>query len=293
MDATPIIIKKKKGHSGGHHGGSWKVAYADFVTAMMAFFMVMWIMGLSDETRAQIQGYFKDPLAFAKTQQASRTLVAPKGMQQSKPGSGHQGQSQTQTPYTDDRKAMDKLKQELEKALKSPELAKFLEHIKIQVTAEGLRIEFLEDKNDFFETGSAELKPGALKVINALGPSLTASGRQMIIEGHTDSVPFNNDPMGNLVLSSGRASSLADALGKTGVPNTKCSVKGLADRELRDPEHPASGVNRRVSILLPFEAAVTASERKPKDEISQLMDRKTIPGVSLKPQGPNLAQVKK
>src|SRR3954454_6800098 len=76
MDATPIIIKKKKSHAHAHHGGSWKVAYADFVTAMMAFFMVMWIMGLSDDTRTKIQGYFNDPMAFNKTQPSSKTIIS-------------------------------------------------------------------------------------------------------------------------------------------------------------------------------------------------------------------------
>src|SRR2546421_11419378 len=78
MDATPIIIKRKKAHGHAHHGGSWKVAYADFVTAMMAFFMVMWIMGLSQDTRAQIQGYFNDPLGFVKNEPKSKINIMPK-----------------------------------------------------------------------------------------------------------------------------------------------------------------------------------------------------------------------
>src|SRR5690242_2935046 len=75
MDGTPIIIKKKKHEEHGHHGGSWKVAYADFVTAMMAFFMVMWIMGLSDQTRAQISGYFNDPLGYSKVEPKSENIA--------------------------------------------------------------------------------------------------------------------------------------------------------------------------------------------------------------------------
>src|SRR5580704_8712172 len=84
-DGTPIIIKKVKGHGHAHHGGSWKVAYADFMTAMMAFFMVMWIMGLSDETKAQVAGYFNDPLGFKKSEQKSKTLVTPKAVPGSQP----------------------------------------------------------------------------------------------------------------------------------------------------------------------------------------------------------------
>ncbi|HWA82053.1 MAG TPA: flagellar motor protein MotB, partial [Fimbriimonadaceae bacterium] len=86
MDATPIIIKKKKSHGHAHHGGSWKVAYADFVTAMMAFFMVMWIMGLSEDTKTKIQGYFNDPINFMKSQAHGSVVISPKSMPISKPG---------------------------------------------------------------------------------------------------------------------------------------------------------------------------------------------------------------
>ena len=145
---TPIIIKKvKKSHGGGHHGGSWKVAYADFVTAMMAFFMVMWIMGLSDETRAQIQGYFNDPIAFTKNQPKSKTVIPIKGSPSSKPT---QNKWQPGRAYQADQKAMKQIKTELEQALaKSPELKKFLTRVEFQITSEGLRIEFLEDQRRF------------------------------------------------------------------------------------------------------------------------------------------------
>src|SRR6188472_3487021 len=120
MDATPIIIKKKKAHHAAHHGGSWKVAYADFVTAMMAFFMVMWIMGLSDDAKAQIQGYFNDPVGFVKNQPKSKSVITLPGNVKPKPGSA------TGQPYEQDHKAMKKLKENLEQALKaSPELEKF------------------------------------------------------------------------------------------------------------------------------------------------------------------------
>src|SRR5689334_15823960 len=105
MDGTPIIIKKKKSHGHAHHGGSWKVAYADFVTAMMAFFMVMWIMGLSDETKAQIQGYFNDPVGFVKNEPKSHSVIALKSVPTTKKPVQSAGQ-----PYQDDHKAMEKLK---------------------------------------------------------------------------------------------------------------------------------------------------------------------------------------
>src|SRR5579862_7924672 len=206
-DGTPIIIKKVRAHGGhAHHGGSWKVAYADFVTAMMAFFMVMWIMGLSDETRAQIQGYFNDPIGFAKNMPRNKAVISPKVVPLTKPGTGMTGADK---PYQNERKEMADLKRELQKATAGLDK---LFHVDIQITPEGLRLEFIEDKNDFFETGSAVLKPGALEIIRAIAPRLAASNRRMVVEGHTDSVPFGNDPMGNFNLSGDRAKALADAL---------------------------------------------------------------------------------
>src|SRR5579862_1773382 len=133
MDATPIIIKKVKGHGHAHHGGSWKVAYADFVTAMMAFFMVMWIMGLSDDTRTKIQGYFNDPVAFDKRQPATKTVIPIKGSPVPKAGTTKHGQAAGNDgqPYRAERKAMAELKQQLEQKLRSsPDLVKYLEHVK-------------------------------------------------------------------------------------------------------------------------------------------------------------------
>jgi chemotaxis protein MotB len=284
MDATPIIIKKRKSHDHPHHGGSWKVAYADFVTAMMAFFMVMWIMGLSDSTRAQIQGYFNDPLAFDKAHSRGKLVIAPPSTPISQPG---QAPPQASKPAQDEHKDMKELKGEFEKSLKnSPDLIKYLDHIKFLLTEEGLRIEFIEDRDDFFQSGSAELKPGALKVIQALAPKLAASGRPLSIEGHTDAVPFQGKPWGNLELSTNRALSLAAALGAAGEPAGKCKdVKGFGDSNLRDPQHPTSAVNRRVTILLPFVTPSTATTPMPKDEVKHAMSGNVIPpkieGVSL------------
>jgi chemotaxis protein MotB len=281
MDATPIIIKKKKAHAHAHHGGSWKVAYADFVTAMMAFFMVMWIMGLSDDAKAQIQGYFNDPIAFVKNQPKSKTVITLPGNVKPKPGNS------TGEPYEQEHKAMKDLKENLEQALKSPELEKFLEHIDIQITDEGLRVEFLEDKNDFFESGQAVLRPGAMKVIKTLGPKLAQSNRAIGVEGHTDSVPFNGSRNGNFVLSSDRATSLMVALAGTGVSKFSY-VKGLADQELRDPHHPTSGVNRRVTLLLPYAVPITANAPMPKDEVSRLITDAIRPKTVLAPASINV-----
>jgi chemotaxis protein MotB len=183
---------------------------------------------------------------------------------------------------------MKKLKENLEQALKAtPELEKFLDHIDMKITDEGLRIEFLEDKNDFFESGKAVLRPGALQVIRALGPKLAKSNRPIGVEGHTDSVPFNGDPNGNFRLSTERAVALQGALGATGVSKFRY-VKGLADQELRDPDHPTSAVNRRVTLLLPYVAPITASAPMPKDEVAKLIESSIKPETNLGPSAINV-----
>jgi chemotaxis protein MotB len=259
---------------------------------MMAFFMVMWIMGLSDDTRTKIQGYFNDPIGFTKNQPRFKTVIAPKSSPAGMPGQKSDTISQ---PLKNEQKSMKTLKSEVEKALKAnPDLRKFLAHLDIKVTAEGLRIEFLEDKEDFFEVGKAELKPGALKLVKTLAPMLASTGHAMGIEGHTDSTPFAGDPYRNLLLSSDRAGALAVALGHAGVPAEKFNyVKGFADRELRDPLHPTSAVNRRVTILMPFTTPVTATTLLPKDQIFKSMGASVIPGFGVAPQKPNVLVDKK
>lgn len=289
---TPIIIKKKKvaGH-GGHHGGSWKVAYADFVTAMMAFFMVMWIMGLSPETKEKIQGYFNDPHGFMKNLPRTKTVIAINGMPVSKAG---ESKNPAATPFEREHESQKALEKDIKKSVsESQQLKEIMEHVDIQLTPEGLRIEFLEDKNDFFQSGGSVLKPSALKVINLIGPKLAASGRPVIVEGHTDAVPFAGDPLRNFALSTERAVALQTALGRTGIAADKfLYVKGMGDRELRDPEHPTSGVNRRVTILLPFNSPQNAKIEMPKEEIKHVERESLVPGINLRPSLPKIADPK-
>ena len=252
MDGTPIIIKRKKHAPHAHHGGSWKVAYADFVTAMMAFFMVMWIMGLSEDTKQQISGYFNDPMGFSKVQPLSKNIVKFKGMEAPKPG---RAQSEGSQAFSDEQKEIEKLANQIEAALtSSPDLKTLLQHLEVTITDEGLRIEFVEDAGAvFFESGRATIKPEAAKLIGKVAPVLASSGRLMIVEGHTDAKPFNNDPFGNSKLSSGRAYAMVEALARNGVSAKQISqVRAYADTKLKKPSEPYDFSNRRVSILLPF-----------------------------------------
>jgi len=252
-DGTPIIIKKKKAHGhGGHHGGSWKVAYADFVTAMMAFFMVMWIMGLSDQTRAQIQGYFNDPLGFTKNEPKAKVNISPPGEQYARVG-----RSQSAGAH-DARKEMreaESVKEQIEEELRDPEsgLEGLKRDVEIAVTDEGLELQFIERDKAFFAVGSAVLTPNARKLISRIAPILANTERPLMIDGHTDSRPYPGTGYDNWDLSGDRAHAMRRALMAGGVQQKQIvSVRGNADRKLKVPEDPLNPTNRRVIVLLPF-----------------------------------------
>jgi chemotaxis protein MotB len=265
-EGTPIIIKKKKVHGGhAHHGGSWKVAYADFVTAMMAFFMVMWIMGLSDQTRAQIQGYFNDPLALGKSEPKSTTIVGPKSQMVQRSGN-------PQAPPANSKDAKqihairDRLMHELASASKVPGLDKLVE---VTVTDEGLRIELMDSRDAaFFKSGSAQLLPAAWPVIKQLAPIIADTHRKYIVEGHTDSVPYPSTSYDNWNLSQDRANSLRRALQQTGVSSINLvGIRALADTKLKFVNDPTNPKNRRVTILLPYGSEQLAALDLPKDDL--------------------------
>lgn len=267
MEGTPIIIKKKKAHGHGHHGGSWKVAYADFVTAMMAFFMVMWILGLSDEAKAQISGYFNDPMGYSKTAPMSRNIVKFPGT----PATGGKmadqrtniNKAQRLTIVYLYKKIHEEIKNAIAKGLKgeggkSVDIKHLAENLDVSITKEGLRIEFKESATPvFFESGSATIKPDGLVLIRRLATILAKSGRPMKVEGHTDSVPYARAGYDNWDLSGDRANAMRRALMSGGIPSSQfLTVAGYADTRLRDPDRPTHPSNRRVSILLPIPESV-------------------------------------
>src|SRR4051812_35458908 len=158
-NAPVIIVKKKSGHKHGHHGGAWKVAYADFVTAMMAFFLVMWIVGQDKPTRAAIAGYFRDPGAF---QQTGRGVLP--GSESGVTG----GPANSGTKNIDLKDALQKAAEHLREAIEArPSFASLKNRIEIKVSDEGLRIELREAPNDgFFASGSAMMKPETVELLN-------------------------------------------------------------------------------------------------------------------------------
>jgi chemotaxis protein MotB len=231
----PIIIIKKKGGHGGHHGGAWKVAYADFVTAMMALFIVLWLMGSSSKVKQAVAGYFNDPKGTA-------------GLL----GTTMSGTGDTVQPFST--KELEKLKERLEAEIKArKDLEKLAKQIEITITPEGLRIELIEDKaGTFYESGSARLSASGQELLGLLGTELKTLPNNLLIEGHTDAAPYSADTSyGNWELSADRANSARRLLQQDGVRDDQVTqVRGYADQFLRVKNNPLDPSNRRISILV-------------------------------------------
>jgi chemotaxis protein MotB len=250
-DQKKIIIKKKiAGHGGGHHGGSWKVAYADFVTAMMAFFMVMWIVGMDDQAKDSIEGYFANPVGFKKGY----------GSGSSPMGSGNTpvlGRRETPMPARmAEETAMASAAQRLQQAFRDSTLSGFSENVSVSLSPEGLRVEFGEGLvgDATFASGSAVMTGPMLRALAFLGAEIAPLPNNVIIEGHTDGVPLMR-PGGysNWELSADRANAARRALQTQGVDDGRVvSVRGFADRAPKIADFPNDPRNRRISILLPF-----------------------------------------
>jgi len=251
-DAQPIIIKKKKGGHGGHHGGAWKVAYADFVTAMMSLFIVLWLMSsTSKQTQDEIAGYFRDPKGSAtKHAKESRTIVEDKKQ--------------------DD---MNALKKDLQHAINEiNDLNKLKKQIEITVTSEGLRIELIEDaKGTFFETGSAQATPALVEILKVLADKLKELPNSLSIEGHTDAQPYTKATnYGNWELSTDRANVARREMQRDGIRNDQVSqVRGFAAQRLHFPDKPFDAGNRRISLLVQNLADSPAKTIDPKANVAE------------------------
>jgi len=232
---APIYVIKKKGGHGGHHGGAWKVAYADFVTAMMSLFIVLWLMNSSEKVKQAVAGYFNDPKGTGKL---LGTLMA--GTGESIPAS--------------QKEQMEKLKEKLEQEIKAKkDLEKLSKQIEITVTPEGLRIEMLEDKNGtFYESGSAHLSDKGQELLALLAQELKTLPNNLLIEGHTDAAKYSNGTSySNWELSADRANSARRLMQADGVRDDQVTqVRGYADQLLRVKSNPYDPSNRRISILV-------------------------------------------
>lgn len=255
QEGTPIIIKKKKAHGHGHHGGAWKVAYADFVTAMMAFFMVMWIMGMDQPTREVIAGYFKDPVGFTKNPPKTKVNF----VNSNSSASPTPEKESADNARKSEMKAVRSVESQLGAAIKKDEGLQKLQAnhaIEVKTTAEGLEVALMENETNselFFKLGSAEVRPQARQVLMKLAPILAQTGRKMIVDGHTDARPLNGPNYDNFDLSHDRANAVRRLL-VTGTcsPSQFIAVRGFAANQLRTPADPYNFSNRRVTILIPY-----------------------------------------
>lgn len=247
-----IVKKKHGGH--GHHGGAWKVAYADFVTAMMAFFLVMWIVGLSKDIKEAIAAYFKDPVGFMKAVNEGKLAfsISPDGGA----AKADEKEPSPELSMRSQKQQMEIAKQEIEKMVEGmPEFQKLKPFIKIQIVDEGLRVELLESSESvFFMTGSAELNPKARQLLGLIAKQLAKLPNRIIIEGHTDSRPFSRGGMTNWELSVNRANSARRILEASGLRKGQIyEVRGYADNKLRVPSDPYHYSNRRISLLIAYD----------------------------------------
>jgi chemotaxis protein MotB len=232
----PIIIKRKKGGHGGHHGGAWKVAYADFVTAMMALFIVLWLMNTSKPIQDAVGGYFRDPAGSAK-----------------KVGNGAAGLGESLSLSKED---MSKLKDELQKAIqRTVDFDKLKDHIAMTITPEGLRIELMESAaGTFFQSGVAAPTDTGQEILVKLAEELGKLPNTVSIEGHTDDKPYSSKTgYSNWELSADRANMARRLMQESGLgPKQVSQVRGYADQSLlkgKDAEDPS---NRRISVIVQY-----------------------------------------
>jgi chemotaxis protein MotB len=236
--SQPVIVIKKKGGHGGHHGGAWKVAYADFVTAMMSLFIVLWLMSQNQNVRKAVAGYFNDPRGTASLLGTTMS------------GNGEA----IIAPDEANKRKLEALKERLEKEIQArKDLEKLSKQIEITITPEGLRIELLEGKNGtFYQLGSAQLSGNGQELLALLASELKTLPNKLLIEGHTDAAKYSkNADYSNWELSADRANAARRLLQTDGVRSDQVTqVRAYADQMLRVPGNPFDPSNRRVTILV-------------------------------------------
>ena len=268
----PIIIKRVK--KGGHaaHGGAWKIAYADFVTAMMAFFLLMWLLGsTTDGDKKGIADYFASPLKVAMmggsgagdassvVKGGGTDLTRANGQVKQGDMDAQRKTLQLKALKADQRRAeaarLEALKKKVEDVLAAnPKLAAMSAQIRLEMTRDGLRIQIVDEQNRaMFDSGSAVVKPYMRELLREIGSVLAEVPNRLTLEGHTDAQPFGAGERGysNWELSSDRANASRRELGSGGLPEDRVLlVQGMASSVLFDPADPLSPVNRRISILV-------------------------------------------
>ncbi|MCK0097866.1 OmpA family protein [Qipengyuania sp. S6317L1] len=274
---APIIVKKITIEEGGHHGGAWKVAYADFVTAMMAFFLLLWLLGATEENqRKGIADYFSPTLVKTRQQSAgsaegmlggssltdvdnyphamgqtgTRTITVPQGRSGGPKEGGHEGE------LTE--KQLEKIKEEIrkeimEEILQDEGIAKYAKQVRVMRAPDGVRIDLVDDADfSMFSLGTTILTPEARKIIEVIGAIVQERTQPLILRGHTDSLPYREGVQANnWSLSAGRAEATRQQLIRSGIDETRFArIEGVAETEPLISANPADPRNRRISLLL-------------------------------------------
>ncbi|KTC19768.1 flagellar motor protein MotB [Pseudomonas putida] len=265
----PIIIKRVKRFGGGHHGGAWKIAFADFATAMMAFFLVLWLLSTATpEQKIAIAGYFKDPIGFSES--GTPYIIDLGGSPELAPEKTINPEVQSEpTPDTSiqlDKDAVESMAEQVEKdrlnlvlqelqnkVEENPQLQKFKDQILFEITQDGLRIQIMDAENrPMFDLGSARLQPYFEDILLAMADTIKAVPNKISISGHTDAKPYaGTGDYGNWELSANRANAARRALVAGGYPDAQVArVVGYASSSLFDRENPLNPVNRRIDIIV-------------------------------------------
>ncbi len=283
----PIVIKRIKKVAGGHHGGAWKIAYADFVTAMMAFFLLMWLLGSTGKSDLEaIAEYFKTPLKVAmmggSSSGESSSIVKGGGQDLTrKEGQVKKGEEPPEKKIIKMRAAkkealrleakkeidqLKKLKQKISEAIEnSKKLEKFKNQILLDLTTEGLRIQIVDEKNrPMFQSGSAELESYTRDILHEIGKMLNEMPNKVSLSGHTDALPYagKGGKYSNWELSADRANASRRELITGGLSGEKIvRVVGLSSAVLFDKEAPLNPINRRISIIVMNKKAEEAAQQ--------------------------------
>ncbi len=249
--AAPIIVIKKKVNHAAHHGGAWKVAYADFVTAMMALFIVLWLLSTSEKVKKAVASYFKDPTGSGKQM-----------------GSAMAGAGESVVVSKDD---MQQLREKLERAMKSiPMFQQMKNNVELTITNEGLRVELLEsEKGMFFESGSANPTERGKELLVRLAEEVGKLPNTILVEGHTDAKPYSGGTAySNWELSANRGNSARRVMQISGGLRLDqvAQVRGFADQHLRTPKDPTNASNRRISVIIQYLNAPPAEKAKTGEE---------------------------
>lgn len=306
-DSTrPIVIKRKKVIAGGAHGGAWKIAYADFVTAMMAFFLLMWLLGSTAKgDLAGIASYFTNPVkvsmaggsgsgdATSVLQGGGKDLTrqagqVKKGDVQTKKSTSFSKEAQAESRRQEKQK-LEALKADIEKMIEqSPQLAQFKKQMLLDITSEGLRIQIVDEQNrPMFDSSSSDLKPYTREILRQIGRSLNGVTNRISLAGHTDAAQFSGGEKGfsNWELSANRANASRRELITGGLNDAKIMrVVGLASTVLFDKNDPLSSINRRISIVVLNQKTEQAilNEEGPESEVDGdegLQEALKLPGA--------------